>query len=536
MRLLCLIFYAAFAIFFACSSGVGIAGRGGSETTNGVTARVYHRDGAPATGGIVRLRRADYVSRPAAFVKKAKDASDVVIDLNGRFTIVKIDPGAYCIEVNDTATAAGRGGAVLLTCTVDSSDTVDLGCDSLRPYAAITGLADKTGDGELQFYAQIRGLERLETVGDSGVFAFANLPAGNLDVRIVDEDSVYPAREVKNIKTTPGDTANVKFSGTSAFSGCVYINSGESAPLSEAMTDFPFLVRLDSSKFDFSQAGPKGDDIRFAKTDGAPLAYEIEQWDPYAKTAAIWVRIDTIHAGDPRQYIVMKWGDPCAIGQSNGTAVFDAAQGFAGVWHLNENPEAGVNAVKDRTANGYNGTSYGSMSSGNIAAGMVGAGLRFDGDDDYIAAGQVNVSGGYTLSCWIYADDLSSARRFIWKEFSYTLWYDAIGKGIRVEHFTVTDSIAWRGIYQDNSRLLPLNTATWYYLTGTYDGDKIRLYVNGDLKDSTKTIGVDPNTSKQPLSIGGRSEEYVKGVMDEVRIESKARSADWIRFCYRNQK
>jgi hypothetical protein len=169
---------------------------------------------------------------------------------------------------------------------------------------------------------------------------------------------------------------------------------------------------------------------------------------------------------------------------------------------------------------------------------MIGAALMFDGKDDHITAGRLNLAGSYSLSCWIYADDLSeAARRFIWKEYSYTLWYDAIGEGIRVEHFTYADSVVvWRGIYQDNSRLIPLTVNTWYYLTGTFDGDKIRLYINGELVDSTQSIGLSPVWSDQILSLGGRKGEFVKGVMDEVRIENRARSAEWIRLCYLNQK
>jgi hypothetical protein len=71
---------------------------------------------------------------------------------------------------------------------------------------------------------------------------------------------------------------------------------------------------------------------------------------------------------------------------------------------------------------------------------------------------------------------------------------------------------------------------------GTYDGDKIRYYVNGIAKDSTQTIGVNPNSSDQILSLGGRLGELVSGTMDEVRIENIARSSDWVKLCYMNQK
>ncbi|MBN1575832.1 MAG: DUF2341 domain-containing protein [Chitinispirillaceae bacterium] len=536
MRRFTVAFSALSTLLLACSGNHVAGSKGGSETTNGVTACIRRGDGTPAAGSIVRLRRADYVSRPAALGKRTLDSIDVVTDPQGRFLITNVTPGAYCIEVNDTATGAGRGGAILLTCTVDTCDTFDLETVSLHPYAVITGLVDTEGVGGRRFYAQVRGLERLAQVGAAGSFAFHDLPGGRLDVRIVDNTAAGAARELLNVTASPGDTVAVRVSRTAAFSGHIYLDTIAAAvPLTAAITGFPLLVRLDSSTFDFTRALPRGDDIRFTKADGTPLPHEIEQWDSSAQNAAIWVGIDTVHGNSTEQHIIMEWGDSNADSRSNGAAVFDTAQGFAGVWHLNENPESGADAVKDRTPNGFNGTPRGSMTSGNVVPGMVGAAFRFNGNDDYIAAGTLNVSGSYTLSCWIHADDLNeAARRFIWKEYSYTLWYDAIGGGIRVEHFT--DSLVWRGIYQDNSRLLPLNADTWYHLAGTYDGDKIILFINGEPVDSTQTIGVNPHSSQHPLSLGGRSDEFVKGIMDEVRIENRARSAEWIRMCYRNQR
>ena len=100
MKRLPTIFFTACALFFACSPGDRIAGsKGGSETTNGITACVYRPDGVPAAGSIVRLRRSDYVSRTDALSTMAPDRSDAATDDQGRFSIATIEPGAYCIEV-----------------------------------------------------------------------------------------------------------------------------------------------------------------------------------------------------------------------------------------------------------------------------------------------------------------------------------------------------------------------------------------------------------------------------------------------------
>ncbi len=526
----------AAALLLACSAGDRIASsKGGSETTNGIMASIHHSDGTPAAGSRIRLRRTDYVSRPPALARKAVDSSDFVTDQQGRFFITGIIPGEYCVEINDTAATAGKGEALLLTCAVDSDDTANLGTNLLHPYGTITGLVDTQGTGGRTLYAQVRGLERLTQVSADGSFTFTDLPGARLNVRIVDGTAGGAAREILNVNVVAGGTVTTKVSGAAAFSGYIFLTTAAAAvPFSGTISDFPLLVRLDSSTFDFSQALPGGDDVGFTKADGTPLSFEIEQWDGALPNAVIWVRIDTLYGGDADQCIMMHWGAPDATNQSNGTAVFDTACGFSGVWHLNEDPAAGPGAVKDRTVNGRHGTALGAMTGGSVVAGMIGPALAFDGSDDHIEAGILNLGGTYTISCWINAENLDTARRFIWKEFSYTLWYDAIGGGIRAEHFT--DSLVWRGIYQDNSRLLPLAPDTWYHLAATYDGDKIRLYVNGQLADSTQTIGVDPLSSQQSLLLGGRSDkEFFYGIMDEVRIEHRTRPPEWIQLCYRNQ-
>jgi len=48
----------------------------------------------------------------------------------------------------------------------------------------------------------------------------------------------------------------------------------------ETLTDFPLLVSLNASNFDFAKAKPDGTDLRFTTPTGTLLSYEIEKWDP----------------------------------------------------------------------------------------------------------------------------------------------------------------------------------------------------------------------------------------------------------------
>ncbi|MBA4148465.1 MAG: BNR-4 repeat-containing protein [Verrucomicrobia bacterium] len=68
---------------------------------------------------------------------------------------------------------------------------------------------------------------------------------------------------------------------------------------------------------------------------------------------------------------------------------------------------------------------------------------------------------------------------------------------------------------------------TWTHYLGTYDGETIQLYVNGELAGTAKAKGAIP-TRNDPLIIGARAptENVLIGRMEDVRIYSAALSAD----------
>ena len=66
---------------------------------------------------------------------------------------------------------------------------------------------------------------------------------------------------------------------------------------------------------------------------------------------------------------------------------------------------------------------------------------------------------------------------------------------------------------------------TWYHFAGTFDGDTLRVYVDGELEGETD-IGVDIAPSDLDLWIGaddnGRPTDSFPGVLDEVRLYDRA--------------
>ena len=74
------------------------------------------------------------------------------------------------------------------------------------------------------------------------------------------------------------------------------------------------------------------------------------------------------------------------------------------------------------------------------------------------------------------------------------------------------------GSYADAFGTAKLTANTWSFLTETYDGSTLRLYVNGTQVASTAHTGA-ISTSTNPLQIGGDSiyGQFFAGMIDNVR-------------------
>jgi|GEM_PF-412011 len=133
-----------------------------------------------------------------------------------------------------------------------------------------------------------------------------------------------------------------------------------------------------------------------------------------------------------------------------------------------------------------------------------------------------------TLSFWanITQWDLSSAS-FLSKSNTGTIGqYGAIATNTPYIQFDIG------GQYIRITRFFALNT--WYHICLNWDGQKARLYLNGDAYDSVNFTGsVMPDNN--PLVIGKHtpgSIRYLKGKLDDIRIYNRSLKADEILKLY----
>jgi len=297
---------------------------------------------------------------------------------------------------------------------------------------------------------------------------------------------------------------------------------GANLPAAAAEENFPLLVRLNKDWFDFSQAKPNGDDLRFANATGTPLAYQIEEWDAVKGTASIWVRIPVIK-GNARQEMKMFWGKADAAGESNGKAVFNESNGYLSVWHMDDPVKDEVGTVESKDT----GTT--------ASAGIIGKSRHFD-----VGKG---INGGENITTYPTGSSPHSSEVWFKAEQSNASllgWGNDHPQGKVIMQLFSPPHIkieCWfSGADARGESTLPLSQ--WVHVVHTFQNGDSRIYVNGAL-DGLSTSSNAPLAIKSPgrMYIGGwyNNFRYV-GDIDEVRISKVTRSADWVKMQYENQK
>lgn len=288
--------------------------------------------------------------------------------------------------------------------------------------------------------------------------------------------------------------------------------------------DFPLLVRLDRETFDFAQAAPGGQDVRFSTAAGAPLACQVEHWDASAGAAAIWVRIPRI-TGNARQEIRMHWGKADAPSRSDGAAVFNRSNGFAAVLHM-----GGKDGVKDEV-----GTLSPVDQGTSPCLGMVGPARRFEPGKG-VACGE-KIAGlpagfdAHTTGVWFRAENVNTTAVAWGNE-------QAQGKVVMLIQSPphVRMDCYFSGANVAGQSRLPMSE--WVHVVHACRKGDSRVYVNGQL-DGASTGTHSPLNIRTParMWIGGWYNQYrFAGEIDEVRISTVARSADWVKLEYENQR
>jgi len=312
----------------------------------------------------------------------------------------------------------------------------------------------------------------------------------------------------------------------------------DNAQVDADLTNFPTLVKI-AGDADMATALSTGYDVRFTDAGGTNLlAYETESWTGGAGasvTANIWVKVPTVAtAADTDIYvyygnlsITTNWSTTTST-LTNCTAITNAqcvwkegsSQNYAGVWHLND-----PTSPTDSTSNANNGTNNGvTATTGKVG----GAGSFVQSSNQDINVGSnasLDITGDISVFAWIKSPSSGSYKDILTKYNGSTTFY----------LYLVDDDLRWFD-GSERSSGYAVSSDAWTMVGATREDGLITLFANG--------ISVGPQFTSLTVSsinasafIGGLSNntQYFDGLIDESRISSTARSADWIKFEYANQ-
>jgi len=202
-------------------------------------------------------------------------------------------------------------------------------------------------------------------------------------------------------------------------------------------------------------------------------------------------------------------------------------------WKLDE----GSGTIAYDSAGTNNGTVYGAV----WTTGQIGGALSFDGSNDYVNVGDLDVivgSNPFTIAGWVNPNLISGSNREILNKASGTNTYQdqilvRLTSGGKLEGMFSDGSVSGNTITGASTILL----STWSFLVFSWDGTTnpagMKLYVNGTLDATRQSTCSSIQNLNYPAFIGAHSNagsplNYFNGKIDDVRIYDRALSAQEI--------
>ena len=345
--------------------------------------------------------------------------------------------------------------------------------------------------------------------------------------------SAEPPKATAADQPTPKDNASYRDWKHSGSMWLLTTPDGADLSADAKVEQFPALVRLHRDFFDFAQAKPNGDDLRFSSSGGERLAFQIEEWDAAKGIASVWVRVPAI-TGNSRQEIKLHWGNANAARESDGKAVFNESNGYLSVWHM-----SGPRGVGFQPAtNGQNdeaGSLLGHDTGTTATLGMIGDARHFPGGKGIFCGDKIESlptgANPHSTEAWFRPERPNT---------TLIAWGNEQAQGKVVMQFRSPPHIRmdcyFSGGNVGSDSRVPLGD--WTHVVHTYREGESKIYVNGKL-DGTNLKQGGPLNIRTParLWIGGWYNNYdFVGDLDEVRVSKVVRSAEWVKLQFENQK
>lgn len=300
------------------------------------------------------------------------------------------------------------------------------------------------------------------------------------------------------------------------------------------LSNFPVLISMTditlATTANGGQAASGSGEFVFTSSNGTTvLPHEIETYTATTGQFIGWVNVTTLSATADTTLYLYYGGPSSGATNQNKTGTWDA--NYNGVWHMSD----GTTLSGLDSTGVHNGTLTNTPTAG--AGKIDGAGSFVTASHQYIDLGTDMNPTAFTYSAWVNGTSFPNTYNApLGRNETNAVYSDIYVKSNgKLAMFVKTTG---GGPTYDGTGTNTLSTGTWYYVVFTYDSTNgVIGYFNGGV-DGTAAANGAPDTTATTTSIGrdgSNANHDWNGLVDEARVSSIVRSADWIATEYNNQ-
>jgi RHS repeat-associated protein len=296
-------------------------------------------------------------------------------------------------------------------------------------------------------------------------------------------------------------------------------------------TNFPVLI---SGTFSYlanvanggKVQSPNGYDIVFTSDCNGfnKLNHEIESYNPATGQLVAWVSLPAVSHTANTVFYMWYGNNAITATLENPTKVWDS--NYFTVLHLGKNSALSILDSTSHFNNGVNGFNFQNLLTGT--PGLIGEAAAFNNSAMALNQ-QLNGYNQVTLSTWFNTTLVqSTSNRSFFGAAGFLLQLSPAGGGLSF----LFSEFPTRYLVSGPTNF---NDGQWHYAVGSFDGSFVNLYVDGQLNASTPAAPAPAFLNSGTVVLGDIYSVGYTGDLDEARISTAARSADWIATEYNNQ-
>lgn len=301
--------------------------------------------------------------------------------------------------------------------------------------------------------------------------------------------------------------------------------SASGAAVTGNLTDTTVLLKLHTGNFeDFFVIKEDLSDLRFiGDDDKTPLKFHVESFDLVNQLLYVWVKIPQISGGVNSARIWMYYGNESATAAQDGAGSFDAQTAL--VYHF----ATGEKAPQDATANGNHAASGAAQP---ISAAQIAGGIKFSG-------GAVAVSDtpslawradqGATISFWVKPAQLQTDAWVLQRAGNGADLVIGIDQNALFARLKLPD-----GRLVETNKTPNLRADAWQHVALVLAPTKLTLWIDGR-EAASAPLQLRDVSGAISLGAGANGEHGFIGELDELRIDTVARSDAWTHLAALNQ-